>query len=44
MKITVVGALAVVAAVVLFALLAYQVGIELDKNTRKDNERPNGSF
>jgi hypothetical protein len=44
MKITVVGALTVVAIVVLLGLLAYQVAAEIEKNRRNNNEQPNGSY
>jgi hypothetical protein len=44
MKITVVGALTVVAVVVLLGWLAYQVAAEIEKNRQNNNEQPNGPF
>ena len=41
MKITVVGFVALVGAVLLVALV-YQAGLEIDKNGRAKNEQPNG--
>jgi hypothetical protein len=41
MKITVMGFLTLVSAIVLLTVIAYQVGTEIDKRGRKSNEQPN---
>ena len=44
MKITVLGALTVVAMLVLVGWLAYQVAAEIEKNRQNNNEQSNGPF
>lgn len=44
MKITVVGFLVVVGALVLLGLIAYQVGADIDKNRRVNSEQPPSLF
>ncbi len=44
MKITVMGFVTLVVAMVLLGLVVYQVAADIDKNRQKNNEQPHGLF